>query len=95
MSWEEYRADRFFREGVDKLLFPESIYNELDRKSAYERIMKRAHENLWSEWLNSNKSAKNDEQENEKQKNHRPHPETCISTIRQHVNRLIGWLKRK
>jgi hypothetical protein len=66
VSWEEYRADRFFREGVDQLLFPESTYSELDRKAAYERIMKRAHENLWSKWLNSNKSAETKKRENEK-----------------------------
>ncbi|MBN2307238.1 hypothetical protein JXD20_04595 [Candidatus Peregrinibacteria bacterium] len=47
VSWEEYRADRFFKEGVDKLLFPEKHYGELDRKAAHDRVMQRAHENLW------------------------------------------------
>lgn len=47
VGWEEYHADRFFREEVDKLLFPESIYPELDREEAYKKVMQRAHEKVW------------------------------------------------
>ena len=49
MSQREYHADRFFREGVDELLFPKAHYPEIDREKAYEKAMRQAHEKVWDE----------------------------------------------
>lgn len=94
VSWEEYRADRFFREGVDRLLFPESTYSELDRKAAYERVMRRSHENLWSKWLNSGSSAKQ-QQKDEDHKKQDPDPKSGSGLISKYLHKLASWLKRK
>lgn len=48
VSWAEYHADRFFREGVDQIMFPKQHYPKLDREKAHKKVMQLAHEKHWS-----------------------------------------------
>ncbi len=48
VSWEAYHADRFFREGVDKVMFPPQHYPELDHEEAHKKKMQQAHEKVWN-----------------------------------------------
>lgn len=48
MSEGEYHVDRFFREGVDELLFPKKHYPQIDREKEYAKAMRQAHEKVWN-----------------------------------------------
>ncbi len=48
LSQPEYHVDRFFREGVDELMFSKKYYSGIDREKAYGEALDQAHATIWN-----------------------------------------------